>query len=424
MFYDPNSPNEQPVPLPSPPLINVSPDIVVQPPLSRRGTGPGVVLYLPNHVPLSTQPTKPLDPVPIAKWAEEGFAVAGITASNQIDVGKVLEQAIDALVSLEQVDIKDKFAVISTYQYTHHSIVYDIDVISAVFEAVDKDRRVAAFVGYGSFPLSSPHIPALIHLKTNTPNPVDISNNLITSHIYRTDSNQFVLPQAEGYDPGNAALAHTRTLVFLRKHIGGPFFDLEAIWDEHTFFEFQERSVARTMGTMVAEPYVNHIPTMTGGIGRDQLTAFYRDHFIFQWEPPDVNLQVVSRTIGPDRVIDEFVYQFTHDRTVDWLLPGVPPTGKQLDIPMIAVVNVRGDRLYNEHIWWDQATVLRQAGILPSHLPFSDTKAEPGVPSARLRLPVAGVESAQKLINEIEGRSNEMFGPEWGIQTDAQMESK
>jgi len=194
----------------------------------------------------------------------------------------------------------------------------------------------------------------------------------------------------------------------------GLFFDLEAIWDEHTYFEFEVRSVAKTMGTMVAEPYVNNIPTMTGGVGRENLTAFYRDHFIF-CNPADATLQPVSRTIGAGRIVDEFVYHLTHDLVIDWLLPGVPPTGKKLSIPMIAVVNVRGDRLYNEHIWWDQATVLQQARILPSFLPFPDPNAGAGGTSTLLRLPVAGVESAYMLLDESKGKSNEMLSPEWGI---------
>lgn len=52
-------------------------------------------------------------------------------------------------------------------------------------------------------------------------------------------------------------------------------------------------------------------------------------------------------TINNALYLDEFVYHLTHDMTVDWLLPNVPPTGKKLSIPMMAVVNIRGDRLYN-----------------------------------------------------------------------------
>jgi len=149
---------------------------------------------------------------------------------------------------------------------------------------------------------------------------------------------------------------------------------------------------------------VNHIPLkITGGIGRQELTAFYRDHFIFS-NPDDARLQVVSRTVGADRIVDEFVYHVTHDRTIDWLLPGVPPSGNKLSIPMLAVVNIRGDRLCHEHIWWDQATALRQAGILPVHISHSTSQGP-----RMIRLPVVGAEAAAKLVNETSVASNAMF---------------
>lgn len=123
--------------------------------------------------------------------------------------------------------------------------------------------------------------------------------------------------------------------------------------------------------------------------------------------------------------IDEFIFKCTHDKVIDWLLPGVPPTGKYLEIPMMGVINIRGDRLYHgmylpaqktradcletEHIWWDQATALMQAGIIPSHVPWplNDGKQV-------LRLPVAGVECARLLEDETSGKSNEMFN--WGVK--------
>jgi len=231
-------------------------------------------------------------------------------------------------------------------------------------------------------------------------------------HTYACPSASFVLPQSSGYHPPSAAIAHTRSLVFLRKHIGGPIFDIEAIWEEHTHYEFNIRSVAKTMGTMVAEPYVNHVPTMTGGIGRESLAAFYRDHFIFS-NPSDTSLDSISRTVGPDRVVDEFIFRCTHDRTIDWLLPGVPPSNKKLAIPMLGVINVRGDRLYHEHIWWDQATALFQVGALPSHLPYSHPDG-----NKVLRLPVAGAECARLLADETDGSSNEMFGADWGVSNE------
>ncbi|KAF8076003.1 NTF2-like protein [Lyophyllum atratum] len=406
MSYDPNSPGEQPVALPSSPLVVLSETEVLQPPLTRRGTGPGIILVLPHfeNLTLRIKGAAPLDPEPIQKWAEEGFAVAAITqGSSDWSFEQSLKRSIDALLDLRELDTRDKFAV----------IVYDPKVAPSVTAALFAAPRIVALVTYGFTPSAEiSSTPTLVHLHADSK--PDISSSCITSHVYQTPSPHFVLPQVAEYDPGNAALAHSRTLVFLRKWLGGPFFDLEAIWDEHTYFEFAERSVAKTMGTMVAEPYVNHVPTMTGGIGREALTAFYRDHFIFM-NPPDLEMKTMSRTVGPDRVVayltDEFIASFTHDRAVDWMLPGVPPTGKKLTIPMVAVVNIRGDRLYNEHIWWDQATVLRQAGVLPTHVPYPTPEG-----NRSLRLPVAGSESAAMLTDEANGKSNSMFEDDWGLQ--------
>ena len=129
----------------------------------------------------------------------------------------------------------------------------------------------------------------------------------------------------------------------------GPNFDLSALWDEHVRHEFDTRDVAATMATMVAEPYVNHVPTLTGGVGQRELSRFYRHHFI-HGNPPDMTLTPISRTVGALQVVDEFVMRFTHSCEIDWLLPGVPPTGRFVEIPMLGVVRFRGDRLYHEHI--------------------------------------------------------------------------
>lgn len=128
----------------------------------------------------------------------------------------------------------------------------------------------------------------------------------------------FTIPAHADYRAGAATVAHTRSLSFLKPLMGGLYFDLEAIWDEHTRYEFADRSVEETMATMVDEPYVNHVPTLTGGIGRAKLTSFYRDHFIFS-NPDDTALELVSRTVGIDRVVDEFLFNCTHDRVIDWL---------------------------------------------------------------------------------------------------------
>ncbi|KAF8639983.1 hypothetical protein AX17_001229 [Amanita inopinata Kibby_2008] len=398
--YDPKSPEEQPVPLPSAPLINFNSHTVIQPPLTHRGTGPGLVVFLPNTSSLELDSeSKVLDPEPVKKWAEEGFAVAGVTLTMQeSNLSELVQQSFRALSELPQVESKYKFAV----------IIYDPANAPSIISAVSPNPQVSCLVAY-SFVLKSPlPFPTLLHLPSGLT--IQPPSSEAISYTYTSPSPYFVLPHTTGYDSGSASVAHSRTLAFLRKHVGGPLFDLEAIWDEHTYFEFEVRSVAKTMGTMVAEPYVNHVPTMAGGVGRQELTAFYRDHFIFS-NPADAKLHVISRTVGPDRVVDEFIYQVTHDRVIDWLLPGVPPSGNKLSIPMLAVVNIRGDRLYHEHIWWDQATALRQAGVLPTHLPYATPE---GI--KLLRIPVAGVHVAEKLIDETKVESNAMLSDEWGIK--------
>src|SRR6202161_1474172 len=136
------------------------------------------------------------------------------------------------------------------------------------------------------------------------------------------------------------------------------------------------------MATMVASPYVNHIPTMTGGVGHDQLKRFYRYHFIGA-NPPDFRLTLISRTIGDSRIVDEFVMHFTHTTEIDWLLPGIAPTGREVEVATVAIVQFEGDKLVHEHIYWDQASVLVQIG-----------KLDPAL------LPVTGVEQARKGVDK------------------------
>jgi carboxymethylenebutenolidase len=158
--------------------------------------------------------------------------------------------------------------------------------------------------------------------------------------------------------------------------------DLVTLWEAHCRHEFETRDVDATMATMVAEPYVNHIPTMTGGVGHDALRRFYANHFIGA-NPPDFAMTPISRTVGTDRVVDEFVVRFTHTTEIDWMLPGVAATGRTVEIPMIAIVQFQGDKLVHEHIYWDQASVLVQIGLL-------DPRG----------LPVSGVEQARKAVDK------------------------
>lgn len=170
--------------------------------------------------------------------------------------------------------------------------------------------------------------------------------------------------------------------------------ELARLWERHTELEFETKDAAATVATMTPDNYVNHVPVMTGGRGTAEMIEFYGKHFIPKM-PDDTTLRLLSRTIGDDRVIDEFVFSFTHDVEMDWMLPGIAPTGRAVEIPMVVVVQFDADKIACERIYWDQASVLVQLGLL-----------DPG------GLPVTGVEQARKFENS-ELPPNELMGGAW-----------
>jgi carboxymethylenebutenolidase len=156
---------------------------------------------------------------------------------------------------------------------------------------------------------------------------------------------------------------------------------LQQLWEEHVRHEFATHNTDDTLATMVEDAYVNHIPVLTGGVGKNELREFYSKRFIPQM-PPDTEMTPISRTIGNDQLVDEMVFKFTHTIRMDWMLPGIAPTGKRVEVPLVAIVRFREGKLVHEHIYWDQASVLVQIGLLDAGT-----------------LPVAGVESARKALD-------------------------
>jgi carboxymethylenebutenolidase len=156
--------------------------------------------------------------------------------------------------------------------------------------------------------------------------------------------------------------------------------DLPALWQEHTDHEFVTRDTEATLRTMVDDAYVNHVPVLTGGRGKEALRAFYSKDFIPRM-PPDTALIPVSRTVGENQLVDEMIFSFTHTEEMPWMLPGVPPTNQAVKIPLVVIVKFRDGKLAHEHIYWDQASVLKQIGLLN----------DPA-------LPVCGVETAEKVL--------------------------
>jgi len=154
------------------------------------------------------------------------------------------------------------------------------------------------------------------------------------------------------------------------------------LWEEHVRHEFTTHHTGDTLATMVEDAYVNHIPVLTGGVGKKELREFYSKRFIPQM-PPDTEMVPLSRTIGDDQLVDEMIFKFTHTIKMDWMLPGIAPTGRRVEIPLVVIVRFRDGKLAHEHIYWDQGSVLVQLGLLDPRT-----------------LPVVGVESAKKAVDK------------------------
>ncbi len=108
-------------------------------------------------------------------------------------------------------------------------------------------------------------------------------------------------------------------------------------WERHTVAEFETKSIDATMATMTAEPVV---------------------------------------TIE-----------------MPWMLPGVVPTGKHVEVALVVVVDFEGEKISGERIYWDQASVLAQVGLLDAQ-----------------RLPVTGIEASRKVVDPAREPSNGLIG--------------
>jgi carboxymethylenebutenolidase len=154
-----------------------------------------------------------------------------------------------------------------------------------------------------------------------------------------------------------------------------------ALFQQHVGAELAG-DLETTMNTMTGDPHLNHVATMAGGVGFEGVRAFYRDHLIGRFFPPDVKMTTVSSTVGHDQVVEELFISFTHTTPMDWILPGVPPTGKRVEMAIAVIVGFKDGKISHEHVYWDQAGVLLQVGLLD--------------PTG---LPVCGAESARKVLD-------------------------
>ncbi len=224
---------------------------------------------------------------------------------------------------------------------------------------------------------------------------------------YENCSTGFADPSSKSYSEVEANLSWSRVLACVRKGFN-KIVDLESIvqtaWNAKYEDEVPERaSMGVVLNMTQNSPHVTTFPTLEGGIGRKRLEEFYREFFVPSLVE-DFKIRLVSRTIGVDRVVDEMVVSFTHSDEVDWILPGVAPTDKFVEIPMVSIVAVRGGKLASEHMYWDQASVLMQVGLLDPKLVPKNLKSK-----GLKRLPVVGAEAAKQLVEPQQQRYNKLL---------------
>jgi carboxymethylenebutenolidase len=156
---------------------------------------------------------------------------------------------------------------------------------------------------------------------------------------------------------------------------------LLVIWQQHVYAEFVSKDVEAALATMTEDAHVLLVPVGTGGRGKAAVRTFYGTFFIPQM-PPDLEVTPISQTIGTDSLVEEAVYRFTHTLSMDWMLPGVAPTGRRVEVAVVGIIKFRAGLVAHEHLYWDQASVLVQLGLLEV-----DT------------LPVLGAESARNVLS-------------------------
>ncbi|KAH8727911.1 hypothetical protein GQ44DRAFT_79591 [Phaeosphaeriaceae sp. PMI808] len=226
-------------------------------------------------------------------------------------------------------------------------------------------------------------------------------------YLYKQCATGFADPLSKAYSEVEAGLAWSRGLTCVRKGFNKNV-DLEPIVENVWNAKYEDYVPERASMSIVTNmtqnsPHLSILPTLQGGLGRKKLEEFYREFFVPS-VVEDFKIRLVSRTMGTDRVVDEMVVSFTHSDEIDWILPGVQPTEKFVEIPMVSIVAIRGGKLVSEHMYWDQASVLTQVGLLdPSIVP--KTFKNRGLK----KLPVAGAEAAKQLIEPRQERYNKLL---------------
>ena len=242
-FYDPHAESERPVALPSAAAIQLASNVTLQPPLSRHGSGPGLILVVPASPTPAEGWKAPLDPSPLLKWAEEGYCVLQVIVSDAEGawgLPKVLEAGLAAMEGLKEF-VKQRIGVVGKlvtcarrdWLLTPSACaVYEPQSLVELASLVPKYPSIKAVIAY-AVPETAFAIPTLLHLPTSSqPAPAGAQ-----SFTYTTDSPYFSLPTFPiEYHGTHASVSHSRSLAFLKAPgaVEGPSFDLGAIWEVRT----------------------------------------------------------------------------------------------------------------------------------------------------------------------------------------------
>ncbi|KAK4217303.1 dienelactone hydrolase [Rhypophila decipiens] len=227
------------------------------------------------------------------------------------------------------------------------------------------------------------------------------------------------------YDGICAELAWSRSIATARRafRMDSPS-GVEATVERSAHAKFHSRSAKQLLSTFTAHdaPQVTHVPTLSGALGRQELQDFYSDYFLGD-NPPSMKVTLLSRTIGLDRVVDEMFVSFKHTQDMPWILPGVPPTKKRVEIIIVSIVTLRGGKLHHERVYWDQASVLAQIGLLDPKL-VPQAAQERGV----RQLPVVGGKAARRVFSggedSDEGEADNELIRDWEDEDDEEEEDE
>ncbi|KAI9753722.1 MAG: hypothetical protein M1835_000969 [Candelina submexicana] len=319
----------------------------------------------------------------IQHWKDEGFDVSYLLFKGD---AKSYERTIQRLA--DDLELGEKYAIVA----------YGLAASHALYIAQKPLPKLSTLIAYYPTKLpassaSSPFPPSLavqVHLAGTQPFAPKYS-----SYNYPHAEPGFAEHDDENFDGVDAGLAWTRALGLVRKGFGIDMKEeLESAWQEHLALEFQSKDASATMATMTSSPSVTHVPTLTGGITYADLHRFYADFFIPS-NPLSFRTRLLSRTVGVDRIVDELLVKFRHTQEMDWILPGVETTDKEVEVVLVCVVGIRGGKLVKERIYWDQASVLVQVGLLDKG-----------------NLPVVGSEGARAVVDEESVEFNGLI-PDW-----------